>query len=179
MFIFKFNGNKHSPYEKHISLLDQGILTRDGYKVDMSMDTPPGPYTKVDSLDFDTAMEKSVENTKRILEERAKKEEAERALQEERYQTAMEEAMASGKGWYSVNLRVLVMKHSGNDGWVDQSVRVLAENGYDAYERASEFVQDPFNYQSNILSVLMVSDFVNTHIEYIGLLTDAYLEGLE
>lgn len=83
--------------------------------------------------------------------------------------------MNTGKGWYSVNVRVLVMKHKGNDGWIDQSVRVLEENGFDAYNKAVEFIEDPLNFQRNVMLVQYVEDFETADIEYIGILTDEYL----
>lgn len=178
LFVFEFYGNRKTPYEQGSQRKRVGLLTKDGF-AEQNYNTPAGAYTRIESLDFEEAMRLSLENTKRLEKEHAEKAAIEKAEKEEkrkaRFNAKMEEAMSTGKGWYSVNVSALVMKHRGNDGWIDQSVRVLAANGYDAYNKAVDFIQNPENFQRNTMLVQFVEEFETAFIEYIGVLTDEYL----
>jgi len=175
LFVFEFLGEVHNPHQQGCQRKRVGLLTKEGF-VEQRYNTPPGAYTKIENLNFKVAMKLSMDNVKKMTAlfdaKKAIEKAALKAKKDTRYQQAMENAMATGKGWYSVDVSALVMKHKGNDGWVDQSVRVLANNGFDAYNKASDFIQNPKNFEKNVMLVQYVEEFEAAQIDYIGVLTD-------
>ena len=178
LFVFEFEGAVKSPSEPFASPFRKGILTKDGFE-EKRMDYPAGAYTRIESLDFESAMQLSIENTARVNKMQHEKYMAEDAKRREQENAAFQRKMNSlisyGKGWYIVDVPALVIKVRGNDGWIDQSVRVLADSGLDAYNQAVAFIENPENFQKNVMAVQHVESITAASIEYIGVLTDEYL----
>lgn len=103
------------------------------------------------------------------LNQEAKAEEEKKA-REERAQAHFEEMNENLSGWFVVTVTGTAFKLRGSDGKVTKSVRVLADNKMEAYNKAIKNLEE--NPPKN---VMMWSGFESSRsalIEYIGVWTD-------
>ena len=90
--------------------------------------------------------------------------------QQQRMQEFLEYMHEPLKGWYIVTITGLAFKLRGNDGKVTKSVRVFAENRNEAYNKASEFLQE--NPPKNVMNFYSFESPQSTLFEYVGTWTD-------
>lgn len=118
------------------------------------------------------ALADSLEKHDAIVLKNQQKEEAERKLKAEKtHQEWLKEMCEELKGWYVVTVTGSVMKIKGNDGNATRSVKVLANNQMDAYDKAVEYLEN--NPKGNIISWLWFESAGQALIEYVGIWTDA------
>lgn len=88
----------------------------------------------------------------------------------EREQAHLEEMYEQNKGWYVVTITGNAFKLRGNDGSVTKSVKVMADNKMDAYNKACEFLFE--NPPKNVMNFTHFESSRTALIEYIGVWTD-------
>jgi|AntDeeMinimDraft_6_1070357.scaffolds.fasta_scaffold20681_1 hypothetical protein len=89
----------------------------------------------------------------------------------ERFQAHMDEMLEPSKGWYIVTVTGTAFKIRGIDGKVTKSVKVLAENKMDAYNKAVKNLED--NPPKNVSFWSYFENERSALIEYVGTWTDA------
>ena len=141
------------------------------------------PYHEYDRIEIATtgcsttriymyrALASTLEDHDCIVADRKQKAEKERIQEaEDARQEWLSEMYKSAKGWYIVTITGLAMKSKGNDGSVTKSVRVLADNQMNAYDKSVEFLQN--NPSGNIINWMTFEHPKNSLIEHIGVWTD-------
>lgn len=108
------------------------------------------------------------EKVKEAKEEQAKQE---KTKQLERDQAHLSEMYEASKGWYIVTVTGQAFKIRGNDGKVTKSVKVLAENKMDAYNKAVKNLED--NPPKNVSFWSYFESERSALIDYVGTWTDA------
>jgi preprotein translocase subunit YajC len=113
----------------------------------------------------------TLEKHNEILAEQKKKKEAEEAeKRNQREQEHLEMMYELMKGWYIVTVTGLAFKLRGNDGKVTKSVKVLADNRMEAYEKAVKHLEE--NPPKNVMNFYSFESSKSALIEYIGIWTD-------
>ena len=167
LFIFEFYGDRESPYEQRACRKISGILTRRGFE-EKRMSVPAGAYTKIYSMDFDSAMAKSMDNVAKIEKERADKKDAEQKAHAEYRAKAIAEMSNGSRGWYEVTMKYAVNDfHNGGHRWTYLNGRVIANNPYSAYLEGLKEIEKKHGFWAE--------EPYNAMIDYIGVLTDEYL----
>lgn len=95
---------------------------------------------------------------------------ADRAKENERFQSHMTEMLEPLKGWYIVTITGEAFKIRGNDGKVTKSVKILADSKIDAYNKTVANLQE--NPPKNVSFWSYFEDPKYTLFEYVGEWTD-------
>ncbi len=103
-----------------------------------------------------------------LNKENKAQEEAEK--RQEREQAHLSEMYEPLKGWYVVTVTGNAFKIRGNDGSVTKSVKVLAENKMDAYNKAVQHLEE--NPPKNVMNWLHFESSRSALIEFVGVWTD-------
>lgn len=117
------------------------------------------------------ALADTLDKHNEILAEQKKQKESEEIQKREQlnqeYVEMMHEPM---KGWYIVTVTGLAFKLRGNDGKVTKSVKVLADNRMEAYEKAVKHLEE--NPPKNVMNFYSFESSKSALIEYVGIWTD-------
>lgn len=89
---------------------------------------------------------------------------------EEREQEHLKEMYEPMQGWYIITVTGNAFKLRGNDGSVTKSVKVLADNKMQAYNKACEFLTE--NPPKNVMNFTHFESSRSALIEYVGVWTD-------
>lgn len=112
-------------------------------------------------------LESHNEIVKQNKEKQAKEEIQKR---EERNAIHLEQMHEQNKGWYVVTITGNAFKLRGNDGSVTKSVKVLADNKMDAYNKAIQNLEE--NPPKNVMNWYGFESSKSALIEYVGVWTD-------
>jgi hypothetical protein len=88
----------------------------------------------------------------------------------EREQAHLEQMHEHCKGWYVVTITGNAFKLRGNDGSVTKSVKVLADNKMDAYNKSIQNLEE--NPPKNVMNWYGFESSKSALIEYVGTWTD-------
>lgn len=105
-----------------------------------------------------------------VLQQKKSKEAEEAEKRKQRDQEHLEMMYEQMKGWYIITVTGLASKERGNDGKVTKSVRILAENRMDAFNKAVTFLEE--NPPKNVMFWYSFESSRSALIEYIGVWTD-------
>lgn len=105
-----------------------------------------------------------------VLQQKKSKEAEEAEKREQRNQEYLEMMHEPMKGWYIVTVTGLAFKLRGNDGKVTKSVKILAENRMEAYEKAVKHLEE--NPPKNVMNFYSFESSKSALIEYVGIWTD-------
>lgn len=105
-----------------------------------------------------------------VAKKKAEQSKIEEQKRKEREQEHLEEMNDPMKGWYIVTVTGNAFKLRGNDGSVTKSVKVLAENKMDAYNKAVKNLDE--NPPKNVMNFTHFESSRSALIEYIGVWTD-------
>ena len=109
-------------------------------------------------------------HNEQVLKNKQAKAEEEKVKANERFQTYMNDMLEPCKGWYIVTITGSAFKERGNDGKVMKSLKILADNKMDAYNKAVEFLTE--NPPKNVSFWSYFEDPKYTLFEYVGVWTD-------
>lgn len=113
----------------------------------------------------------TLEKHNEILADQKKVKEAEEAeKRNQREQEHLSFMYEPQKGWYIVTVTGLAFKIRGNDGKVTKSIKVLAENRMEAYEKAVKHLEE--NPPKNVMNFYSFESSKSALIEYVGVWTD-------
>jgi len=117
------------------------------------------------------ALADTLEKHNEILIEAKKQQEAEETeKRKQRDQEYLEMMYEQQKGWYVVTLTGLASKERGNDGKVTKSVKVLADNRMEAFNKAVTNLEE--NPPKNVMFWYSFESSKSALIEFIGIWTD-------
>ena len=117
------------------------------------------------------ALSDTLEKHNEILLVQKKQKEIEEAnKRNEREQQYLEMMHEPLKGWYVVTVTGLAFKLRGNDGKVTKSVKVLADNRMDAFNKSVKHLEE--NPPKNVMNFYSFESSKSALIEYIGVWTD-------
>lgn len=117
------------------------------------------------------ALADTLERHNEILADQKKAKEAEEAeKRNQREQEHLSFMYEAQKGWYIVTVTGLAFKIRGNDGKVTKSVKVLAENRMEAYNKAVKHLEE--NPPKNVMNFYSFESSKSALIEYVGIWTD-------
>jgi hypothetical protein len=105
-----------------------------------------------------------------VLLQKKSKEAEEDEKRKQRNQEYLDMMYEPMKGWYVVTVTGLASKERGNDGKVTKSVRILAENRMDAFNKAVTFLEE--NPPKNVIFWYSFESSKSALIEYVGVWTD-------
>lgn len=105
-----------------------------------------------------------------VLEQKKSKEVEDKKQREQREQDYLEMMYENMKGWYIVTVTGLAFKDRGNDGKVTKSVKVLADNRMEAYQKAINYLEE--NPPKNVMNWYSFESSKSALIEFIGVWTD-------
>lgn len=110
------------------------------------------------------------EHNEILAKEKKEKESEEIQKREQRNQEYLEMMHEIQKGWYIVTVTGLAFKIRGNDGKITKSVKVLAENKMDAYNKSIKHLEE--NPPKNVMNFYSFESSRSALIEYVGVWTD-------
>ena len=105
-----------------------------------------------------------------VLEQKKQSEAEEAEKRNQREQEHLSFMYEPQKGWYIVTITGLAFKIRGNDGKVTKSVKVLAENRMEAYNKAVKHLEE--NPPKNVMNFYSFESSKSALIEYVGIWTD-------
>ena len=105
-----------------------------------------------------------------LLKQKKAKEAEEAEKRNQREQEHLSFMYEPQKGWYIVTITGLAFKIRGNDGKVTKSVKVLAENRMEAYNKAVKYLEE--NPPKNVMNFYSFESSKSALIEYVGIWTD-------
>lgn len=153
------------------------VINSDNSIEKVKQNHPGGIWTIIDSDDYNTAMLLINANIARVskirkIEDAKKTEEnkikaAAKAQAESAY---IADLYKMPRGWYLVDFSALVSVIRGNDGFRDYSWKVLADNGYQAFELALQGFNEKM--PKNVSFVYHFCEITAANIEYVGIWTD-------
>lgn len=168
LWMITYFGEPTKPQLSGYEMKERFLLKSTGEKIE-SKDFPAGINTKVSSLDFETAMAESIENStslQKLWDEKAKEETDAKAKRV----AALEAPLYEGiRGWYEVTMNycILDMKNGGHKTKILNG-RIIANNPMDAWEKACKEIYDT---KQGFWPEPAYSALIN----YVGILTDEYL----
>ena len=117
------------------------------------------------------ALSDTLEKHNGIVLELKKQEEAEEAeKRKQRDQEFLDMMYEPLKGWYVVTVTGLASKERGNDGKVTKSVKILAENRMEAFNKTITNLEE--NPPKNVMFWYSFESSKSALIEYVGVWTD-------
>jgi len=105
-----------------------------------------------------------------VLQQKKSKEAEEAEKRNQREQEHLYFMYEAQKGWYIVTVTGLAFKIRGNDGKVTKSVKVLAENRMEAYNKAVKHLEE--NPPKNVMNFYSFESSKSALIEFVGIWTD-------